>query len=40
MKWHNKNIKHSRTVQMMNKELDDMYCTVQHNKFTEMQGDQ
>jgi hypothetical protein len=30
MKWHNKNTKYKCTVQMMNEDLDDVYCNVQH----------
>jgi hypothetical protein len=39
MKWYNKNTKYKCTVQMMNEDLDDVYCNVQHNEFTEVQGD-
>jgi hypothetical protein len=37
LKWHKRNTKYKRTVQMMNADLGDVYCTVQDDKFTEVQ---
>jgi hypothetical protein len=39
MKWHNKNTKYKCTVKIMNEDLDYVFCNVQHNEFTEVQGD-
>jgi hypothetical protein len=39
IKWHNKNTKYNSTVQIMNEDPNDVYCTVQHNEFTEVQRD-
>lgn len=36
MKWHNINTQYKCTVQMMNKDLDDVHCTIEHNEFTEV----